>query len=114
METIQQKTLFDFQDQNLKQKIKRLLILNPSFRDSDEELAAHIWREEVKLIYGDLNVNVGTFLNDLSFNRFSSYESMRRYRQLIQHNDPSLKGKKKTRRSKADTEVRRRVIKKEL
>jgi hypothetical protein len=107
-------TLFDLQERGLKDRIKDLLIKNSLYRDSDEELVAHIWRDEIRKIYGTMNVNVGTFLNDFADYRFTSYETIRRYRQWVQHHNPELKGKKKVKRSKADTEIRRRVITKEL
>ena len=113
-QTDPQITLFDYQPAVLKDRIMDLLIKNPLFRESDELLVVHIWKEQVKSKYGTMNVNVGTFLNDLSDYKFISYESIRRYRQLVQNQHPDLRGKNRSKRISAKKEIRNRLIKEKL
>jgi hypothetical protein len=88
------------QIQPLKEKITGLLTFNKSLRDNDLELLANIWWSEAQTLQskGDIpsasNLLAFYFFRFLREGKFSNPESVRRCRQMIQENNPHLRGEK--------------------
>ena len=85
------------QIKNIKEKVKQLLIDKPWLRDSDEKLIANVWCYQMGLDENGISISKSTtaydFLKAYSENQFSSAETCRRCRQLIQEKHPELRGK---------------------
>jgi len=77
-----------------KKIITKLLMDNPSNRDSDNKLIANFWWKE--LYNNKININdlsAFDFLHMLSENKFTSSETIRRTRAKVQEEHKELRGK---------------------
>lgn len=86
------------------EKVKALLEKYPAFRDSDNKLMAHIWREDLTHRINILSAN--ELLAILaSSETLSKWESITRYRREVQELFPELRGKKHSERQAKQAEV---------
>lgn len=72
------------------EQIKELLIAKPTYRDNDRKLIAHIWYKEcikLKLLTPDVKL----FLDNFADGKLMHPETIRRYRQELQANNPELR-----------------------
>lgn len=83
---------------NLADRVFKLLAEHPHLRDSDFQLLAMVWKDEVP--ENKHSGSVYEFLGALSDNKYTNPESIRRVRQKIQEENPHLRGKKWTGRHK--------------
>lgn len=80
--------------ENSKDRVRYLLENYPRLRDSDEQLAVEYWSLEMQQDHkSDLMVTAFEFLNHyLGRGKLTNYESIRRYRQVLQVKYPHLQG----------------------
>ena len=77
----------------LNDKVKAYLETIPSTRDNDQELISRIWASELRKEGFELREgSIADFLNLHAKGRLSSSESIRRSRQKLQQDNPSLRG----------------------
>ena len=75
-------------------RVKEMLIANPELRDDDYRLIAQYWYNEANRIGVDLNrITAIQMLSMISDGKFTSSETIRRDRQLLQMKNPELRGK---------------------
>jgi len=89
----------------VKDKVEYLLKLNPLFRDDDNKLIARIWLSETKG-----NVSGRDFLKDFGNGKYTSPEAIRRARQKLQEQDPTLRGILYSKRHKNATKVKKGIV----
>ncbi len=77
---------------NVKDQVKRFLILDERTRDNDALLCAMIWWKELKG-KNMTEISVFEFFKIYASNTLTNYESVRRCRAKIQEEEPSLRGK---------------------
>jgi hypothetical protein len=65
---------------------------------------------EIKKKFGITAMSAKNFFKHFKKFQFTSYETIRRYRQKIQQDYPELKGKRKIKRKLDSYEIRTRVI----
>ena len=83
--------------EKLSDRVRNLLIQYPNTRDDDMYLLALLWNRQV----GDSNKRLAVdLLCDLTGGRLSNPETVRRTRQLLQQENPDLRGKKYRKRQK--------------
>lgn len=89
---------------NTREKVQFLLNTIPQTRDSDSFLIAVYWRQEL----GDeVDIPTREFLKDyLSKEKMTSPESIRRLRQILQKEDPLLRGESYRKRQKLGEELK--------
>ena len=68
-------------------KVERVLLDYPESRDNDNKLISTLWGFE-----STPDCSIESFLSDFSKGYYSSPETIRRTRQLIQANNPNLRG----------------------
>lgn len=93
---------------SIKDFVKSKLQQNQSNRDSDNKLIANIWYYQI----GGSNIakmSAMDFLKILSEDKLSSPETIRRVRQKIQEQDPSLRGSSYKIRKIKSEEVRSEI-----
>jgi predicted transcriptional regulator len=73
-----------------KAKIEKMLKERKSLRDSDNQLIKAVWISQVKTLN---NMSAADLLNMLASGRLVNPETVRRCRQKIQEENPSLRGK---------------------
>ena len=73
---------------SVKETVKAMLTATEELRDSDDKLIAEIWYKEVN----NPNLPVRDFLSILGQGRLTNPEAIRRARQKIQEQEPSLRG----------------------
>ena len=78
-------------------RVKALLEKYPAFRDSDNMLMAHIWREDLSYKLNVLSAHELLVILASSEN-LSKWGAMTRYRREVQELFPDLRGKKYTER----------------
>jgi hypothetical protein len=86
-----------------KDKVKGLLEASANCRDDDNVLIATMWYEE------NLAESLSAFLNDLANGKLTSPESIRRCRQKLQEENPSLRGDNYKQRHKETTKVKKEL-----
>lgn len=72
-------------------RVKDILTSEPETRDNDNLLLTRIWEEDIKVLTPYVN-RTTEFLQLLSENKLTSFESCRRCRQLLQSCYPELRG----------------------
>ena len=79
----------------MKEKVKSLLMNNPSNRDSDNKLIANYWHFELLKKGVDLNeLSAFDLLKHYAESKLTNAESIRRMRAKLQEEHPELRGKK--------------------
>lgn len=86
-----------------------LLTKYPTFRDSDEQLVAWIWKLEMEAHGYPSSMPTQTFFKLMAFGKLTSSETITRVRRLVQEENPSLRGKKYVER-----QAKQEKVKKEL
>jgi len=76
---------------NIKDKVQKYLVEDPRTRDNDALLSVLIWWKELQG-NGKNDISAVDFFKMYSKNEFTSPESIRRCRQKIQEENPSLRG----------------------
>ena len=79
----------------MKEKVKSLLMNNPSNRDSDNKLIANYWHFE--LLKKDVDFNELSAFDLLKYyaeSKLTNAESIRRMRAKLQEEHPELRGRK--------------------
>ena len=71
-------------------KIKIMLEENVVYRNSDKELIWAVWSEELKLTYSPYGYAPADAITYREYKSLLSTESIRRARQLVQHDSPNL------------------------
>lgn len=89
----------------VKDKVEYLLNKNHVFRDNDNKLIARIWLSEI--ITNDAN----DFLKSFGNGNHTSPEAIRRARQKLQEQNPSLRGSLYNKRHKNSVKVRQNINK---
>jgi hypothetical protein len=88
---------------DIKKVVHDLLVEFPECRDNDNLLACKVWGVQ----YSELKeLKFNTFAYFFIRGRFADYESIRRSRQLIQSNNPSLRGNTHYSRRRAEMQMR--------
>lgn len=79
----------------MKEKVKSLLMNNPSNRDSDNKLIANYWHYELLKKDVDLNeLSAFDLLKYYAESKLTNAESIRRMRAKLQEEHPELRGRK--------------------
>lgn len=79
----------------VKEKVKQLLLDNPSNRDSDNKLIANYWHYELSKKGVDLNeLSAFDLLKYYAESKLTNAESIRRMRAKLQEEHLELRGKK--------------------
>ena len=80
--------------ESAKDRVRYLLENYPRLRDSDEQLAVEYWSLELRNDFGaDITMTAFEFLNHyMGRGKLTNYESIRRYRQILQKDCPHLQG----------------------
>ena len=73
----------------MKEKIKKLLILNSKYRKSDSVLMARIWHDN--LVYKIDTMSAVDLLNELAKGNLTNWETATRIRRDLQSKDPTLR-----------------------
>ena len=88
--------------------ITTLLTDYPTFRDSDEQLMAYIWKLEFeKLGHSLVETPTKTFLRTMAFGNFTSSESITRMRRKVQEEIPALRGLRYAKRQENQEQVKK-------
>ncbi len=90
-----------------KQKVEHLLKTKPLTRDDDNLLLATYWYFEIRESIE--NLSAVEFLRLLTEGRLTGSETIRRVRQKLQEQNPTLRGKSYKARKKEETEVRNEI-----
>ena len=80
---------------------------HPEFRDSDTMLMAQIWYSQVM----DKTMSVTTFLKHVGHKDLVNSESIRRCRQVLQANNPHLRGENWKKRHEDAEEFSQEILK---
>jgi hypothetical protein len=75
----------------VKERVKALLTEKPELRDSDRKLMAFIWSKESGAD-DNSNLTAREFLSQLWNEKLTKSEAIRRSRQILQAEEPSLRG----------------------
>tara|TARA_R100001369_G_C3322075_1_gene169116 strand:- start:2387 stop:2698 length:312 start_codon:yes stop_codon:yes gene_type:complete len=89
-----------------KEEIYNLLLDEESFRDNDNFLIAVIWKDEIANLWEKTALDL---LELIANDGLTSPESIRRTRQKIQQENPSLRGDKYNLRHKGQIEVKQEL-----
>lgn len=92
---------------SIKEKVKALLEKNPHLRDNDFKLISNYYFFEVGPSIKDMSAM--QFLEMFASGKLSHSESIRRARQKIQEDNPSLRGKSYNPRKDYSEEVRKEI-----
>ena len=96
--------------QDTKQLVIDLLRQYPTFRDSDEQLVAWIWKLEMEAKgYPTTNTPTANFLKLLAFGNFTSSESITRMRRKVQEEFKELRGEKYNQRQANQSKVKKEL-----
>jgi len=93
---------------NIKDKVRKYLVEDARTRDNDALLSVLIWWKEVQA-KGNNDISAVDFLKMYSKNEFTSPESIRRCRQKIQEEEPSLRGTTYKERQAKEKVIRNQV-----
>lgn len=77
-----------------KEVVRDLLITRPKTRDDDLYLVATAWLKEIGGRKAASEMTALDFLINLANEQYLHFESLRRYRQLLQDAEPELRGAK--------------------
>ena len=95
---------------NTKQLVIDLLSQYPTFRDSDDQLMAWIWKLEMEEMgYPTTNTPTQNFLKMFAFNKFTNSETIRRMRQKVQEENKELRGQKYNKRQANQDKVKKEL-----
>ena len=94
---------------DVKSKVEHLLVSNPSTRDSDNLLAATYYFYEEGGKESLQKKTAYDFLKKMSSGELTSFESIRRTRQKLQEQNPSLRGNSYKERQESAQEVRKNI-----
>tara|TARA_R110000744_G_scaffold123547_4_gene228817 strand:+ start:594 stop:944 length:351 start_codon:yes stop_codon:yes gene_type:complete len=95
---------------SLQKRVKKMLINNPSTRDSNNALMAALWRDEIMSTPGiDIGDATFSFFGMLATNKLISWDSATRAKRLLQEQHPELRGQSYAKRQKKTIQVKDEV-----
>ena len=97
-------------DKNTHETVEEMLKTYPETQDSDTYLTALIWFKELMKM-GWSREDAVRFCKVLKDGKLSHPQSIRRTRQIIQKNEPDLRGKTYNKRQKNSNKIKREIVK---
>ena len=96
-------------DKNTHETVEEMLKRYPETQDSDTSLTAIIWYKEL-LSLGWNKEDAIRFCQVLKSGKLSHPQSIRRTRQIIQKNEPDLRGKTYLKRQKNSNKIKKEIV----